>query len=31
LKDHFKGVVPANYKEALDAIEMKMAERQQSR
>ena len=27
LKDHFKGVVPANYKEALDAIEMKMAEK----
>ena len=27
LKDHFKGVVPANYKEALDAMEMKMAER----
>jgi 3-hydroxyisobutyrate dehydrogenase-like beta-hydroxyacid dehydrogenase len=27
LKDHFKGVVPADYKEALDAIEMKMAER----
>ena len=31
LKDHFKGVVPANYKEALDAIEMKMAEKKQSR
>jgi len=30
LKDHFKGVVPANYKEALDAIEMKMAEKKQS-
>ena len=27
LKDHFKGVVPANYKEALEAIEMKMAEK----
>src|SRR3954470_6706311 len=27
LKDHFKGVVPANYKEALDAIEMKIAEK----
>ena len=26
LKDHFKGVVPANYKEAIDAIVMKMAE-----
>src|SRR5918911_2001144 len=31
LKDHFKGVVPANYKEALDAMEMKMAERAQAR
>src|SRR6185369_6048501 len=31
LKDHFKGVVPADYKEALDAIEMKMAEKGQSR
>ena len=31
LKDHFQGVVPANYKEALDAIEMKMAEQPQSR
>jgi 3-hydroxyisobutyrate dehydrogenase-like beta-hydroxyacid dehydrogenase len=29
LKDHFNGVVPANYKEALDAIELKMAERGQ--
>src|SRR6185437_1338581 len=27
LKDHFKGVVPADYKQALDAIETKMAER----
>ena len=26
LKDHFKGVVPANYKEAIDAIVLKMAE-----
>ena len=31
LKDHFNGVVPVNYKEALDAIEMKMAEKGQSR
>jgi 3-hydroxyisobutyrate dehydrogenase-like beta-hydroxyacid dehydrogenase len=28
LKDHFKGTVPAGYKEALDAIEMKMAKRE---
>ena len=27
LKDHFKGVVPASYKEAFDAIEQKLAER----
>ena len=27
LKDHFKGVVPPTYKEALDAIEMKTAEK----
>ena len=26
LKDHFNGVVPANYKEAIDAIVLKMAE-----
>jgi 3-hydroxyisobutyrate dehydrogenase-like beta-hydroxyacid dehydrogenase len=31
LKDHFKGVVPANYKEAIGAIEMKMTERAKSR
>jgi 3-hydroxyisobutyrate dehydrogenase-like beta-hydroxyacid dehydrogenase len=29
LKDHFNGVVPANYKEALDGIEMKMRERRE--
>ena len=27
LKDHFNGVVPATYKDAIDAIEQKMAER----
>jgi Domain of unknown function (DUF1932) len=27
LKDHFKGVVPASYKEALDVIEIKMADK----
>ena len=27
LKDHFKGVVPANYKIAIDAIANKMQER----
>lgn len=27
LKDYFNGVVPASYKEALDAMELKMAER----
>ncbi len=31
LKDHFEGVVPADYKQALEAIEMKMAERKRSR
>lgn len=31
LKDHFKGVVPANYKEAIEAIEMKMTERAKAR
>jgi 3-hydroxyisobutyrate dehydrogenase-like beta-hydroxyacid dehydrogenase len=31
LKDHFKGVVPATYREALEAIEMKMAERAKAR
>jgi 3-hydroxyisobutyrate dehydrogenase-like beta-hydroxyacid dehydrogenase len=30
LKDHFKGVVPADYKQALEAIETKMAERKRS-
>jgi hypothetical protein len=27
LKDHFKGVVPASYREAIDAIEQKLAEK----
>jgi hypothetical protein len=27
LKDHFKGVVPASYKEVLDVIEIKMADK----
>jgi 3-hydroxyisobutyrate dehydrogenase-like beta-hydroxyacid dehydrogenase len=27
LKDHFKGVVPASYKDAIDAIELKLAEK----
>ena len=31
LKDHFKGVVPADYKQALEGIETKMAERKRSR
>jgi 3-hydroxyisobutyrate dehydrogenase-like beta-hydroxyacid dehydrogenase len=31
LKDHFKGVVPATYKDALQAIAMKMAERAKAR
>jgi hypothetical protein len=30
LKDHFNGVVPPDYKAALDAIEMKMSEQKKS-
>jgi hypothetical protein len=31
LKDHFKGVVPGNYKVAIDAIVTKMQERANSK